>query len=77
MPNCSESKAEVNAKDNLGETPLHRAELKHHKDVVRLLLEYAADVNAKDNLGHTPLCRAQLKNHKEIVDLLRQQGGHE
>jgi ankyrin repeat protein len=32
--------AEVNAKDNLGQTPLRRAELKNHKEIAELLREH-------------------------------------
>ncbi len=53
-------KADVNAKDNDGMTPLHMAVAWHHNDVAQLLLANKAEVNAKDNgsgifRGRTPL----------------------
>ena len=49
------NKAEVNAKDNFGRTPLHYGGVFGHKDVAELLLANKAEVNAKDNDGETPL----------------------
>ena len=43
------NKADVNAKDNDGATPLHSRRCCGHKDVVELLLASKADVNARDN----------------------------
>ena len=47
--------AEVNEKDDTGETPLHKASYRVHKDVVELLLAHGADVNAKTKADETPL----------------------
>ena len=45
----------VNAKDNRGVTPLHKAAYGGSKDVAELLIAKGADVNARDNRGVTPL----------------------
>ena len=68
------NKAEVNAKDNDGATPLHWAAHNGHKDVAELLLANKAEVNAKDNDGETPLHWAAAKGHKDVVELLLANG---
>src|ERR1022692_1624019 len=52
-------KADVNARDNDGETPLHRALA--HQDVAHVLIAKGADVNARDNDAETPLHRAHAR----------------
>ena len=47
--------ADLNAKEEDGETPLHAAVFKGHKEIVELLIEKGADVNAKAGFGSTPL----------------------
>jgi len=81
------NKAEVNAKDNGGRTPLHSAAESGHKDAVGLLLANGAEVNAKNNYGWTPLKEAAdaaawasayegwYRDLDDVVQLLRQHGG--
>ena len=54
------NKADVDAKDGKGETPLHAAAEKGHKDVAELLLANKADVNAKSINGR-PRCTWRRK----------------
>jgi ankyrin repeat protein len=61
------NKADVNAKDNYGATPLHYAA---NKDMTELLLANKADVNARGNDGWTPLHEAAMSGHKDVVELL-------
>ena len=48
-------RADINAKDNLGETPLHKAAKYNHKKILRILIENEAGVNIKDKNGKTAL----------------------
>ena len=59
--------ADVNAKGNGGETPLHHATT---KEVTELLIAEGADVNAKSADGLTPLHEAALYGDTEISELL-------
>ena len=64
---------DVNAKDDIGKTPLHRAADAGHKEIVELLIAKGADVNASISMG-TPLHYAARSGHKEIVELLIAEG---
>ena len=73
--------ANVNAKDEYGDTPLHNAALMGHKEIVEILINANADVNAKNNANNqTPLDNAQMnarlghQSNKEIANLLRKHG---
>ncbi|WP_333023693.1 ankyrin repeat domain-containing protein, partial [Wolbachia endosymbiont of Pentidionis agamae] len=48
-------KANADATDNYGITPLHEAAECGHTDIVKLLIENKANVNALDRYGKTPL----------------------
>ena len=63
--------ADVNAKNKVGQTPLHRAALYSQKEIVELLIAGGANVNAKDKEGDTPLDWVD----GETADLLRKHGG--
>jgi len=69
--------ANVNAKDNNGETPLHStAHDGGSKEVAELLIAKGAHVNAKDNDGYTPLHTAANVNPKEVAEFLITKGAH-
>ena len=67
----------VFSKDNNGQTPLHWAVYRGHKNVVELLLARKAEVNAKNNNGQTPLWVAAHEGYKDVAELLRQHGGQD
>jgi len=70
-------KAEVDARDGFGGTPLHVAAVNGNRDVAELLLAGKADVNATTNRGPAPLSLALDKDHEEVAELLRLHGGEE
>ncbi len=69
-----ESGADVNVKNNYGNTPLIWASDTRQTEIVKLLLEYGADANAKNNNGNTPLHCASIYGYTEIVKLLLEYG---
>jgi len=64
----------VNARGELGDTPLHDAAAYGHVDVARLLVERGADVNARSNDGWTPLHVAAYKGYLDVARLLVESG---
>ena len=66
--------ADVNAKTEEGESPLHLAANRGHKEIIELLIARGADVDAKGDSGRTPLHVAAQKGHKEIIELLIAKG---
>ena len=62
--------ADINAPNNNGETPLHKAVINQKTDMIKLLLEKGADIKAKDNTHRTPLHRAIIKENTQIIELL-------
>ena len=66
--------ADVNAKDDDGETLLHVAAWKRASDVAKLLIDRGADVNAKNDYGSTPLFHPANYDNVDIVKLLIDRG---
>ena len=68
---------DVNASNFAGWTPLHRAAIKGHTQIIQLLIANGADVNAKhDAFGTTPLHYAAEEGHKKIAELLITKGAN-
>ena len=53
--------ADIEARDENGETPLHRAAWKGADDILDTLIRRGADAHAKNNKGETPLDVARIK----------------
>ena len=64
----------VNAKDEHGRTPLHRAASNNDVATATLLIERGAVVNAKNRWGNTPLHNAADTNAVETATLLIERG---
>lgn len=62
--------ADIEAKDNSGQTPLSWVTCGGRKDIVKLLLDKGADIEARDHFGQTPLSLATRGGRKEIAKLL-------
>ena len=68
--NLLERGANVNARDEDGDTALMFAAYKGHALVVALLLQYGANVYARARNGWTAKKAAQASLHEHIADLL-------
>ena len=68
--------ADVNSKDNDGDTPLHWSASSSNKplDLIKFLIDSGADVNAKDNGGWSPLYYAVRTHNIAIAKLLIEAG---
>ena len=67
--------ADVNTKDNFGNTPLHWAAIRNATEVAKLLIDNGTDVNVKGGGDWTPLDFAIDREKEEMQYLLRQHGG--
>jgi len=67
--------ADVNAKNNKGDTPLHCAAIYNPSvEVLQYLVSQGADVNAKNKYGGTPLYNAASNHNDAILKYLVSQG---
>jgi hypothetical protein len=66
--------ADVDAKNNQGDTALLLAAKSGKIDTARLLIEKGANIEAKNNVGETALIAACTSGHAEIAQLLVEKG---
>jgi ankyrin repeat protein len=66
--------ADVNARNELLQTPLDVASRHGELAIAKTLIEYGADVNSRDFVGWTPLHTAARNRHVDIVELLLYKG---
>ena len=70
-------RANVNATNSAGMTPLHLAAKLNRVEVTALLLKHRPHLSIRDKRGWTPLTWAVKTHHEKIVILLRQAGAKE
>jgi ankyrin repeat protein len=64
----------LEARWNIGRTPLMESAWNGQAEVIKLLLDYGADINAVDDHGMTALIRAARRGHEMSVKLLLDRG---
>lgn len=65
-----DTKVDINAQDNHGQTALHHAVIAKRLDIVKTLLEFKANVNIEDKKRLTPIIYAIKSNQTEVVKIL-------
>jgi ankyrin repeat protein len=65
---------DINSKDENGQTPLLRALMGRHIDVVEFLIDNEADINTGDKWGYMPLVYALWNMDSDMVKLLLDKG---
>ncbi|MEI6916100.1 MAG: ankyrin repeat domain-containing protein [Armatimonadota bacterium] len=72
--------ANVNARDNDKQTPLHKVALLGEEpsavEIARILIDHSAEVDARDKFQQTPLVEAVRTNKRKLVDLFIFKGGN-
>lgn len=68
------NKSLVNARTELGSTPLHLAASSSNPEVAKLLVARGANINAQDNNKVTPLHIAAFTGKKELVEFFLSKG---
>jgi hypothetical protein len=68
--------ADVNARDNASETPLHCSAAVYYTHDTEILVAHGAEINARNKQGATPLHLAAETGSKRKVELLLAHGAH-
>lgn len=61
---------DLNAINNMMQTPLHVATLVNRPEIVQLLVDFKAQLNVHDRRGNTPLHLASQSGSTEIVEII-------
>jgi ankyrin repeat protein len=69
--------ANLNAKDQNGQTPLMKTAASGQLDIVKILVERGADLTLTDERGDTALSMASKGLRSKVVDLLKARGARE
>ena len=76
LPSYFHEGGDINATDDFGKTPIHRAAVKNNFDVIKYLVERGADINLAAADGTTPLMRAAENENVEIAAYLIEKGAN-
>ena len=63
--------ANINARDDKGNTPLHYATMSKHVELVQVLVDSDADISLENDEGQTPLDLAIKHNSLDVVNILK------
>jgi ankyrin repeat protein len=66
--------AEVDSRNDRGQTPLGGVAFKGYEEIVTLLLEYGAAIDADNGGGMTPLMFAAMFGRSKVVEKLKSRG---
>lgn len=69
-----EAGADVNAKDNISDSPFLYAGARGHLEILKLTLDHGADLKSTNRYGGTALIPAAERGHVETVDTLIKAG---
>jgi ankyrin repeat protein len=69
-----DAKADIGARDEVGNTALMNAAYMGQLAATVWLLEHGAEINAKSSKGDTALSYAKARGHTEVVALLTAKG---
>ena len=71
------SGADINKKNNAGNTALFWASYENYKEIVELLLNAGADIDKQNKEGNTALISSSVKDNRKIIELLLDYGADE
>ena len=71
---CLVAGAKIEARDNYGETPLHKVASRGRAATVNALIVAGAKIDARDGRGMTPLHGAALSRHESAIIVLLDAG---